>query len=423
LPKVSKTIHCYCDTFALNLNFMKLHRNLVFATIDSLHLIFNEGKQADKVLKNTLKRDKRWGSRDRSFIAETTYDIVRWKRLYAEIAEVKEPFDRPNLFRLFTVWATLNGIKIPDWKQFEDTPTRKIKGRFDELSKIRKYRESIPDWLDELGEKELGKKWDAEIAALNQLADVVLRVNTLKADVKQVQNQLSDLEIETETIPGYPHALKLKERANVFSTDAFKNGWFEVQDASSQKVAQMLDPKPGMRVIDACAGAGGKSLHIASLMENKGQVISMDIYENKLNELKRRARRDGIHNIETRTIDSTKVIKKLLGKADKVLIDAPCSGLGVLKRNPDSKWKMEPGFLEKIKNTQKEILDDYSRMVKSGGQLVYATCSILPSENEKQIKDFLKRESGKDFDFVKDEKILPSKSGFDGFYIALLQKK
>src|SRR5690606_24743240 len=112
---------------------MKLHRNLVFATIDSLDLIFNENKQADKVLKNTLKRDKRWGARDRAFISETTYDIVRWKRLYSEFAEVREPFYRPNLFRLFAVWATLNEIAIPEWKQFEDTPTRRIKGKFDEL--------------------------------------------------------------------------------------------------------------------------------------------------------------------------------------------------------------------------------------------------------------------------------------------------
>ncbi|MDC8000528.1 methyltransferase domain-containing protein [Aequorivita todarodis] len=402
---------------------MKLHRNLVFATIDSLHLIFNENKQADKVLKNTLKRDKRWGARDRAFIAETTYDIVRWKRLYAEIAEVREPFDRPNLFRLFTVWATLNGIAIPEWKQFEDTPTRRIKGKFDELSKIRKYRESIPDWLDELGQKELGKKWDREIAALNQQADVVLRVNTLKTTVEKLQNELADLEIETEILKGYPDALKLKERANVFTTDAFKNGLFEVQDASSQKVAEILDPKPGMRVIDACAGAGGKSLHIATMMENKGQLIAMDIYENKLNELKRRARRNDIFNIETRVIDSTKVIKKLIDKADKVLIDAPCSGLGVLRRNPDAKWKLQPEFLDNIRATQKELLDSYSRMVKPGGQLVYATCSILPSENELQVKDFLAREAGKDFTLLSEEKIMPSKSGFDGFYISLLQKK
>ena len=401
---------------------MKLHRNLVFATIDSLHLIFNENKQADKVLKNTLKRDKRWGARDRGFIAETTYDIVRWKRLYSKIADVKEPFNRANLFRLFTVWATLKGIQIPDWPQFENTPTRKIKGKFDELSNIRKYKESVPDWLDNLGEIELGKKWDKEIHALNQLADVILRVNTLKTTKEKLQNNLQELEIETESIKGYPQALKLVKRTNVFITEAFKNGWFEVQDASSQKVAKFLNPKPGTRVVDTCAGAGGKSLHIASLIENKGQVIALDIYENKLKELKRRAKRNGAHNIETRTIDSSKVIKKLIHKADKILIDAPCSGIGVLKRNPDSKWKLQPEFLESIKKTQKEILDSYSRMVKPGGQMVYATCSILPSENEKQIQDFLERKSGKEFKFVKEEKIFPSESGFDGFYMALLQK-
>jgi 16S rRNA (cytosine967-C5)-methyltransferase len=401
---------------------MKLHRNLVFATIDSLHLIFNENKQADKVLKNTLKRDKRWGARDRGFIAETTYDIVRWKRLYSKIAEVKEPFNRANLFRLFTVWATLKGIQIPDWPQFENTPTRKIKGKFDEFSKIRKYKESLPDWLDDLGQKELGKKWDKEIHSLNQLADVILRVNTLKTTKEKLQNNLQELEIETENIKGYPQALKLVKRTNVFVTEAFKNGWFEVQDASSQKVAKFLNPKPGTRVVDTCAGAGGKSLHIAALMDNKGQVIALDIYENKLKELKRRAKRNGAHNIETRTIDSSKVIKKLIHKADKILIDAPCSGIGVLKRNPDSKWKLQPEFLETIKNTQKEILDSYSRIVKPGGQMVYATCSILPSENEKQVQDFLERKSGKDFKFVKEEKVFPSESGFDGFYMALLQK-
>ena len=402
---------------------MKLHRNLVFATIDSLHEIFNEDKQADKVLRNTLKRDKRWGARDRSFIAETTYDIVRWKRLYAEIADVKAPFSRPNLFRLFTVWATLNGIKIPDWPQFEDTPTRRIKGRFDEAIKTRAIRESIPDWLDTLGEKELGKLWDKELAALNNQAEVILRANPLQTTVRELQNALSDLDIETITLKGYPYALQLKERANVFTSEAFQKGWFEVQDASSQRVAAVLDPQPGMRIVDACAGAGGKSLHIASLMENKGQVVSMDIYQNKLNELKRRARRNGIHNIETRLIDSTKVIKKMIGKADKVLIDAPCSGLGVLKRNPDTKWKMQPDFLEKIKETQRELLNSYSRMVKEGGQLVYATCSILPSENNKQVADFLSREEGADFTLVSEEKLLAHKTGFDGFYIALLQRK
>ena len=135
---------------------MRLHRNLCFAVIDGLHLIFNEGEYADKVVQKLLKRDKRWGSRDRGFVAETVYQIVRYKRLYAEIADVKEPFHRDNLWRIFAVWATLRGITLPDWKYFTDTPTRKIKGRFDELSKTRKLRESVPDWMDNLGLEELG---------------------------------------------------------------------------------------------------------------------------------------------------------------------------------------------------------------------------------------------------------------------------
>jgi len=403
---------------------MRLHRNLCFAVIDGLMLIFNEGNYADKVIQQLLKRDKRWGARDRAFVAETTYDIVRWKRLYAEIAEVKEPFDRDNLWRMFAVWATLRGIKLPDWKYFEDTPTRKIKGRFDELSKIRKLRESIPDWLDALGEKELGNEvWTREIATLNEQADVILRVNTLKTTKEKLQAELFDLDIETEFIKDYPNALKLKERANVFQTEAFKNGLFEVQDASSQLVAEFLNVQPGMRVVDACAGAGGKTLHIACLMENKGQIIAMDIYDNKLQELKRRAKRNGAFNIETRTIESTKVIKKLHDKADRVLIDAPCSGLGVLRRNPDAKWKLEPGFIETIKKTQQEILQQYSKMVKVGGQMVYATCSILPSENQEQVDKFLTSDFGKGFTFVKDRKILAHKSGYDGFYMALLERK
>ena len=403
---------------------MRLHRNLCFAVIDGLLLIFNEGEYADKVIQKLLKRDKRWGSRDRGFVAETTYDIVRWKRLYAEIAVIKEPFSRDDAWRLFAVWATLKGIKLPDWKYFEGTPSRKIKGRFDELSKDRKFRESVPDWIDELGVKELGEaKWTKELAMQNKQADVILRVNTLKTSKADLKLKLESEGIETIEIEGYPYALQLKERANVFTTEAFKNGWFEVQDASSQLVADFLDVKPGMKVVDCCAGAGGKTLHLSALTENKGSVIAMDIYESKLKKLKIRARRDGAHNIEMRVIDSTKPIKKLHGKADRLLIDAPCSGLGVLRRNPDSKWKLEPEFIDRIRQTQQEVLQQYSKMVKPTGKMVYATCSVLPSENETQIKTFLKSEAGADFSFIKDKKILAHETGYDGFYMALLEKK
>ncbi len=403
---------------------MRLHRNLTYAVIDSLRDIFNEGAYAGKAVEKALKRDKRWGSRDRKFVAETIYEIVRWKRLYAEIAEVKEPFDRPNLWRMFSVWCVLKGIKLPDWNQIEPTPNRRIKGKFDELSKIRKFRESIPDWIDTIGLEELGEKiWTKEIAALNLQAEVILRTNTLKTTRENLQKELAKEGIETEFVKNHDDALKLVERANVFRTEVFKKGFFEVQDASSQLVADYLEVKPGMKVVDTCAGAGGKTLHLASLMENKGQIIAMDIYESKLKKLKVRARRNGAHNIDLKVIDSTKVIKKLHDKADRVLIDAPCSGLGVLRRNPDSKWKLQPEFLDNIRKTQQEILQQYSKMVKPGGKLVYATCSVLPSENQLQVDNFLTTEFGKNFTFVADKKVLAHTSGYDGFYMALLERK
>ena len=212
-------------------------------------------------------------------------------------------------------------------------------------------------------------------------------------------------------------------RESVNATLLVKNGYFEVQDASSQLVAEYLDVEPGMKVVDTCAGAGGKTLHLASFMKNKGQIIAMDIYESKLRKLKVRARRNKVHNIDTRVIDSTKPIKKLYGKADRVLIDAPCSGLGVLRRNPDSKWKLQPEFLDNIKKVQQDILQHYSKMVKHGGKLVYATCSVLPSENQHQIAEFVASESGKEVKLVKDNKVLAHISGFDGVYMAQLERE
>ena len=267
------------------------------------------------------------------------------------------------------------------------------------------------------------KLWTKELHALNEQASVILRTNTLKTSRPFLQKRLLDHEINTETISGYPDAVKLSERANVFTSDAFKEGLFEVQDASSQLVAPFLEVSPGQRVIDTCAGAGGKTLHLAALMENKGQLIALDIYSGKLKELKRRAKRNGVHNLETRLIDSTKVIKKLYNSADRVLIDAPCTGLGVLKRNPDAKWKLQPEFLEQIVQTQRELLRDYSKMVKKGGKMVYATCSILPQENKDQITHFLASEEGSSFKLIKEKNIYSSRTGFDGFYMALLSKE
>ena len=403
---------------------MRLHRNLVLAVIKVLDGVFNQDLYADKTIEKILKFDKRWGSRDRGFIAETCYEIVRWKRLYIEIAEVKNPFQYQNLWRIFSVWAVLKGISLPNWKEFQETPKRRIKGKFDKLSKIRKFRESIPDWIDELVSKEIGeKKWEKEIAELNKKAPVILRANTLKISSKELQKVLLDEDVLVESINGYPDALQLRERSNLFKKDSFQKGLFEVQDASSQLVAPFLQIDQGMKICDVCAGAGGKTLHLSAISQNKGQIIAMDIYRHKLTQLKRRAKRNGAFNIETKLIENSKSIKRLKGKIDRLLIDAPCSGLGVLRRNPDSKWKLQPDFLIKIKKTQLKILKQYSSMVKNDGKMVYATCSILPSENELQIEKFLNSDEGKHFELEEEKKISPLVSGFDGFYMARLSLK
>ena len=402
---------------------MVLHKNLVIGVIYTLDNIFNNKIFADKAIEKTLKSNKKWGSKDRGFIAETCYEIVRWKRLYSEIANLKSPYNSNELWKFFSVWAVLRGLPIPNWKEFENIPKRKIKGKFDHLSKIRKFRESIPNWLDKIGLIELGeKKWEKELRELNKSTSVVLRTNTHKITRNQLKKILINEGIETNTIKKYPNALILKKRCNLFLRESFKKGLYELQDASSQLVAPFLNVEKGMRVCDVCAGAGGKTLHLSCLMENKGKIIAMDINQFKLNELRKRSKRNGAFNIQTKLIDNLKSVKKLYGKFDRLLIDAPCSGLGVLKRNPDAKWKLNLDFMQRVREKQLSILKKYSPLVKKGGKLVYATCSILPSENEMQIKKFLKSEEGKIFDFEDENKINPS-DGFDGFYMARLALK
>jgi 16S rRNA (cytosine967-C5)-methyltransferase len=394
---------------------VKLYRNLCEAVIGGLQDIFDEKKYADKVIEKILKSNPKWGARDRRFIAETIYDIVRWYRLFRELANAEEN----EYWKLLAVWCLWNKTEYPDWEELKGVDRKKVIARYEEVKGIRKIKESIPDWLDELGEKEIGSKWPIELAALNEEASVVLRVNTLKISRPELQKQLEEEEIATDAPIEYPDSLLLEQRQNIFTRQAFKDGLFEVQDAGSQLIAPFLQVKSGMRVIDACAGAGGKTLHLAALMQNKGRIVAMDTEEWKLNELKKRARRAGAGNIEPKLIESSKTIKRLENTADRLLLDVPCSGLGVLKRNPDAKWKLNTDFIDRVKELQQHILHDYSSMVKAGGMLVYSTCSILPTENENQVKNFLAANSN--FQLDEQKSILPSE-GFDGFYMARLKR-
>lgn len=393
---------------------MKFHRSLVQAVIETLQQIFVEGVYADRAVEQVLKQNPRWGSRDRRFIAETIYEMVRWWRLISESSSGSES----NFYQLFAVWQILKGVELPDWEEFSGIDAEEILKNSEQLKLIRKYRESIPDWLDELGSKELGEViWEREGHELNKEAQVVLRVNTLKTNQEDLQIKLQSQNIETELRNGF---IVLLKRQNLQQLDEYKQGLFEIQDASSQLIAPFLQLKEGMTVIDACAGAGGKSLHIAAMMNNKGKIISMDVEERKLVELKKRADRAGVSIIQTLLINET-TIHKFKNSADRLLLDVPCSGLGVLRRNPDAKWKLNLEFIDQIKQTQQKIICDYSEMLKPGGIMVYATCSILPSENQDQVAQFLSIRE-KNFEWINDRKVLPTE-GFDGFYMAAIRKK
>jgi tRNA and rRNA cytosine-C5-methylases len=394
---------------------LKIHPILVENIVNALENIFHEKQYADKVIERYFKNHRKWGSRDRKFFAESVYECVRWYRLLSYIADSDDTWD------IVAVHWLRQGHQLPDMEQFDHIDERILK-RENDISSVA-IKESIPDWMYERGIKEMGHEWDSIVQALNEPAEVFLRVNALKATVPEAIAALREDEVYANPVSEkIPHALRLTERKNVFATKAFRDGKFEVQDAASQMVVPLLDIQPGQRVIDACAGGGGKSLHMASLMKNKGKILSLDIHEWKLKELKDRARRNGVDVIETRVIDSSKVIKRLHDTADRVLLDVPCSGMGVLRRNPDAKWKLSNEEIDRLQVLQQEILSTYCQMTKVGGLMVYATCSLLPSENEQQVQRFLNDHSAS-WSLVKEIHLRPDRDGFDGFYAALLQRK
>ena len=393
----------------------KLHKGLVAAVVDVLENSFGQNQYVDRVIEKTLKSNRNWGSRDRAFIAESSYEIVRWWRLLWEIYGKKPNAKKRDLYNIFGIWWLRNDGTLPSWNEF-DYLTEFIAMDLEDRTAI---TESFPEWLDSIAQEKLGDQW-AEIAHnLNKKAPVVLRTNLGKNNRKELQNSLAQEGIETNISEVSEVGLVLKQRQNTFKSDSFQSGKFEIQDAGSQLIAPFLEVSSGQRVIDACAGAGGKSLHLSNLMNNKGLIISMDVEAWKLKELKKRAKRNGAHNIETRLIEGSKTIKRLASSADRLLLDVPCSGTGVIKRNPDTKWKISPENLIRVQKLQGEIINDYSKMLKKGGLMVYATCSILPSENEDQVQSFLA--SNPDFEFIKDHHQWPNDES-DGFYMALIKR-
>ena len=405
--------------------YLKHHSFHIKAIFVALKDIFEKNEYADKAIEKVMRANKYWDVRERSFVADVTYDIVRnWRLLVAASGvEIDTKLSDNKLWMIFGTYLVFDGYDLPESNYFKGLNEKKVISQLEKFHKVRKIRESIPDWLDKLGEKELGKDWDKTIRALNQRPTTVLRANSLKTNPRELQKTLEEEKItDASLITWSPDAVELKFPRNVFRTEAFHKGLFEVQDASSQMVSEFLGVQPGMRVVDGCAGSGGKTLHLAALMKNKGRIIALDVKEKKLVELKKRATRADVRIVETRFIDSSKVVKRLKDTADRLLLDVPCSGLGVLRRNPDSKWKLNMEEIERVKTIQRDILTNFSSITKVGGKMVYATCSILPSEGEEQVKWFLEQ-VGDSWNLAGEKRYSPEIHHADGFYMALLERK
>ena len=400
----------------LNFSLSPSSTQLVISVLD---LVLTQNKPLDRAYSQHFSGLKLAGA-EQARITLVTGDILRRLNLYCYLADVTpEQVDRLGS-RLLNVWHVFHGLELPALEYSLKVDDADYESRLAIAKNQPVLWDGCPQWLEDMGAAQLGDAWPAERKALTEAPKRYIRVNGLKTTLDALQDKLAREGVATTPVDGVDSALEVVSDSALFRTEAFKNGLFEQQDAGSQLVANALDAKPGMRVVDACAGAGGKTLHIAAQMQGKGRLLAMDVEQWKLDNLKERARRAGAHNVETRIIASSKTIKRLKLTADRVLLDVPCSGLGVLKRNPDAKWRDTPERLPVLVALQKHILQSYSRMLKVGGILVYATCSIMPEENRMQVDAFLA--DNPNFRFIEDENISPAQSGFDGFYLAKLER-
>lgn len=403
---------------------VRYYRNLWLGIIDALFAIEN-GEHADQVVAQSLKVNKKWGAKDRRFVASTIYDITRYKRLFYFVAGVDELKTKDQLWAVLGAWCVKHGYDLPYWDEFASVNRDELENRLEQAKQEFTLWENIPDWLNEMGENSLPEVWQNEMKAQNEEAPVVLRVNGLKLvdslTLAEFQKALAIEGIETKQVASLPDALLLDERQAIHQNKYYKNGSLEIQDGNSQRVVLFADAQPGELVVDACAGAGGKSLYFADIMKNEGEIIAIDVEEWKLMELNNRASRAGAKI--TTELATPELLAKLKQKADVVLVDAPCSGTGTIRRKADLKDKLTEEFIQEMIAMQQSVLIDYAQLVKPGGRLVYATCSLLPQENGDQKDWFLNSEIGKDFEFVEDEQLYTHETGFDGFYMAKFVRK
>jgi 16S rRNA (cytosine967-C5)-methyltransferase len=393
---------------------------------------------ADAKLSAYFRANPKLGVKDRAFIAESVYQVLRRKRLLEYLAD---GLDARRL--LLAAQLRLQGVSLrelgPLLNKQQTEWAHEIKAKSTDNLPLA-MQADLPDWLWERLTAQYGEEDALALARSMHLpAPLDLRVNTVKATREEVQEQFGKDRIEATPTPYSPHGLRLISKITLNRQPMFMDGKIEVQDEGSQLLAQLVAPRRGEMIADFCAGAGGKSLALGALMRNTGRLYAFDVSEKRLGNLGQRLKRSGLSNLHSQVIANERdaKLKRLIGKFDRVLVDAPCSGLGTLRRNPDLKWRQTPQDIDELTVKQAAILDSASRLVKAGGRLVYATCSLLREENEAIVEAFLTAHPGFELanaaeilaqqqvalDTGPYLKLMPHRHGTDGFFAAALTRK
>jgi 16S rRNA (cytosine967-C5)-methyltransferase len=398
----------------------------------------------DAMLAKYFRENRYIGSHDRGEIAGTFYFVVRNYESLKWWAKQKSHHTSPRILTLlacvFHLQYSVERIKelcsgeryAPKYLSvLEQELLEFCVGKTLQHEKMTdEARYNVPLWLIKLLRKHYGDDAPALMAGMNEEAAVDIRVNVLRATKEQVQKALAEQGLKCVDGAYSKHGLRLNRRSGLFALEAFKHGWFEVQDEGSQLVADLVDAKAGERVVDFCAGAGGKTLAIAANMGGKGRILAFDVNEHRMKDLQKRLKRANVQNTESRLIEGLNdpYLRRHKHAIDWVLVDAPCTGSGTWRRNPDMKWRTALQDLQEMVGLQASILEAAAKLVKSGGKLVYATCSILPEENTQQVQKFLS--NNPDFSLQPMEtpsqsdylQLLPHQHHTDGFFAAILKK-
>ena len=393
---------------------------------------------ADTTLSRYFKDHPRLGGRERGAIAECIYAVLRNKAFFTDRAEAGGGATMRRLTLLGMADAV--GFEALGGLSEDEAEWLKRQLEIDRSLLHKSMRANMPKWLFDKLVEQYGEEETLVLAdALNTPAPLDLRVNALKANREEVMAELAQAPIAADPTPYAPLGLRVHKKPALQNLPLFKNGAIEVQDEGSQVLAQILGAKRGEMVVDFCAGAGGKTLALGALMRNTGRLYAFDVSEKRLAKLKPRLARSGLSNVHPVAIahERDAKIKRLAGKIDRVLVDAPCSGMGTLRRNPDVKWRQPVEAIAEMHDKQISILDGASRLVKSGGRLVYATCSLLKEENDAVAAQFI--ETHPDFQLVPMSqvlaeqkidlemgdylKLLPHKHQTDGFFAAVFERK